>query len=138
MPWLPPLYITINTFYTNFTALKRPYLTFEIFNTFEYQKLDRHLQAGLPVWGLYLFNLVYSWIFKFQTIPFRSIWMSPNHFLKNLVSTRHVTLTSYSFLLLAFRLKMQIFESNCYQDLLNENFDLPLNLALRSIFTNLI
>ena len=40
---------TIITFLTNFTALKQPYLIFEISNTFEYQKLDRHIQAGLPV-----------------------------------------------------------------------------------------
>ena len=42
-------YITINTFLANFTALKQHFLIFEIFNTFEYQKVDQHLQAGLPV-----------------------------------------------------------------------------------------
>ena len=36
------------TFLTNFTALKQPWLIFEILCTFEYQKLDQHLQAGLP------------------------------------------------------------------------------------------
>ena len=54
-------YTTINTFLTNFTALKQPYLIFEIFHTFEYQKLDRHLQAGLPAfhkpYGLYFESL---------------------------------------------------------------------------------
>ena len=40
-------YVSINTFLTNFTALKQPYLIFEIFNTFEYQKLDWHLQAEI-------------------------------------------------------------------------------------------
>ena len=39
----------INTFLTNFTALKQPQLISENLNTFEYQKLDQHLQAGLPI-----------------------------------------------------------------------------------------
>ena len=53
-------FITINTFLTNFTALKQPYLIFEIFNTYEYQKLDRHLQAGLPVSILFYVNLLFK------------------------------------------------------------------------------
>ena len=40
-------YINIFTVLKTFTALKQPYLIFEILNNFEYQKLDRHLQAGL-------------------------------------------------------------------------------------------
>ena len=39
----------IITSLTNFTALQQPQLIFEILNTFEYQKLDWHLRAGLPI-----------------------------------------------------------------------------------------
>ena len=35
--------------YLVITALKQPQSIFKILNTFEYQKLDRHLQAELPV-----------------------------------------------------------------------------------------
>ena len=40
---------TITTFPANLTALKQPLLILENLSTFEYQKLDRHLQAGLPL-----------------------------------------------------------------------------------------
>ena len=46
-----PLYLTMITLLTNFTALKQPHLYLVNLNTFEYQKLDRHLQARLPVYN---------------------------------------------------------------------------------------
>ena len=53
-------FINIFTFLTNFTALKQPQLIFENLKTFEYKKLDQHLQAGLPVskFFLYFLNIV--------------------------------------------------------------------------------